>query len=174
MTAPFRLLVTGSRLWTDTVLFRQEIDAVARAAADAGHTHLVVVHGACYPKPERATGRRPHQSADWLAHLWVVYASHPLHLPVTEEPHPANWTAACRAECRPGHRRDQTGGRSICPAAGNYRNQLMVDHGADQGIAFPLHRSVGTRDCINRMRQAGIPVRVVEPRAHITTSGGPA
>lgn len=173
MTA-FRLLVTGSRLWSDTVLFRQELDAAARTAAAAGHTHLVVVHGACYPTPERVTGRRPYQSADWLAHLWVVYAAHPLHLPVVEEPHPADWTATCRPQCQPHHRRTGASGRQVCPAAGNYRNQLMVDLGADLGIGFPLHRSTGTRDCMARMRRAGIPVRVVEPHATTTTSRGPA
>lgn len=171
MTKPFRLLVTGSRLWSDTVLFRQEVDAFALAAAGTGHSGLVVVHGACYPKPLHPGGPRPHQSADWLAHLWVNLLDHPL--PVAEEPHPAKWAALCRPQCHPGHRREQGRG-SICPAAGNYRNQLMVDLGADQGIAFPVDRSVGTRDCIARMNQAGIPVRVVEPRATTTTSGGPA
>lgn len=173
MNRPFRLLVTGSRRWSDTDLFQREMDSIAQAAADAGHTGLIVVHGACYPSPHRPSGVRPHESADWLAHLWVVYAAHPLDLPVVEEPHPAKWTAACRPQCRSGHRRERRSG-SICPAAGNYRNQLMVSLGADQGIAFPLDRSVGTRDCMARMRQAGIPVRVVEPRAPITPHGGTA
>ncbi|MBM0235911.1 hypothetical protein JNW88_00215 [Micromonospora sp. ATA32] len=169
MAEPFRLLVTGSRQWSDTALFRREMDTIARTVAEAGHTRLVVVHGACYPPPCRPSGIRPHESADWLAHLWVALLTHPL--PVTEEPHPAKWTAECRKSCRPGHRRERRSG-SICPAAGNYRNQLMVDLGADQGIGFPLDRSVGTRDCIARMNQAGIPVRVVNPRATTTTTGG--
>lgn len=159
MNRPFRLLVTGSRGWSDTDRLRVELDAMALFAVGADATELVVVHGACYPATDRPTGRRPHESADWLAHLWVTLLDHPL--PVRPEPHPVNWTARCRPQCHSGHRRGPVG-RSICPAVGNYRNQLMVDLGADQGLAFLLDRSVGTRDCIGRMNQAGIPVRRVE------------
>lgn len=45
-------------------------------------------------------------------------------------------------------------------AAGPIRNQEMVDAGADICLAFPKGKSPGTRDCILRARQAGIPVIV--------------
>lgn len=42
--------------------------------------------------------------------------------------------------------------------AGPVRNQAMVDLGADVCFAAPLGKSPGTRDCMRRARQAGIPV----------------
>lgn len=59
------------------------------------------------------------------------------------EPHPARW---------------RTEGR----AAGPFRNQRMVDLGADVMLAFPLGESRGTRDAMARAEAAGIPVRVIE------------
>ncbi|MCX4751732.1 DUF2493 domain-containing protein [Kitasatospora sp. NBC_01287] len=44
-------------------------------------------------------------------------------------------------------------------AAGPLRNQAMVAAGAVVCLAFPLGRSVGTRDCMRRAAAAGIPVR---------------
>ncbi|MFY1595427.1 hypothetical protein [Micromonospora sp. WMMD737] len=162
----YRLLVTGSRDWDNLVRFRQEMDQQTRVAVEAGASRLVVVHGACYPSPLRPSGVRPHRSADWLAHMWVTLLFHPL--PVDEEPHPARWTAQCRpATCQPNHRRTRGRGRSICPTAGNYRNQHMVDLGADRAVAFWLGGSTGTKDCIGRARSAGIPVDVIEQPAPI-------
>lgn len=43
-------------------------------------------------------------------------------------------------------------------AAGPLRNQEMVDRGADVCLGFPLGVSSGTRDCMRRAAQAGIPV----------------
>lgn len=45
--------------------------------------------------------------------------------------------------------------------AGPIRNQLMVDLGADEILAFLVEGlpCVGTRDCIDRAKKAGIPVR---------------
>lgn len=43
--------------------------------------------------------------------------------------------------------------------AGPYRNQKMVDLGAEQCVAFVLlGSSRGTQDCMERARNAGIPV----------------
>lgn len=46
-------------------------------------------------------------------------------------------------------------------AAGPIRNQQMVEYGPDIAVSFPIGQSRGTRDCMNRVRKAGIPVVVV-------------
>lgn len=80
------------------------------------------------------------------------------------ESHPADWDAPCRDTCKPGHRREnQYGTGSICPAAGHYRNQAMVDLGADIAVAA-YKRGAGNRgtsDCVRRIRAAGILVERV-------------
>ncbi|WP_431728639.1 hypothetical protein [Verrucosispora sp. TAA-831] len=159
----FRLIVTGSRSWDDIAVFDRELCTVAEAARYAGASRLVVVQGACYPMPDRQTHVRPLRSADWLAHLWVQHRGPHQPLPeVVEEPHPANWAASCRPECRHGGRRIH-GDRSSCRAAGDYRNQAMVDLGADAGLAFWDGRSNGTRHCIRALEAAAIPTRVIRP-----------
>lgn len=60
------------------------------------------------------------------------------------EPHPADW-------------------RTLGPAAGPVRNAEMVALGADQCIAFPGADSVGTYDCIEKAKAAGIPTHVYPP-----------
>jgi hypothetical protein len=79
------------------------------------------------------------------------------------EPHPANWAAPCRPECEKGHRRARGNGTEYCPAAGVYRNQQMVDLGADVCVAFLVAGAgnVGTRDCISRAKTASLKVREV-------------
>jgi hypothetical protein len=42
-------------------------------------------------------------------------------------------------------------------AGGPIRNQQMVDFGADLCLGFPAAGSVGTYDCMNRAKEAGIP-----------------
>lgn len=44
-------------------------------------------------------------------------------------------------------------------AAGAIRNYAMVGLGADLCLSWPLGASTGTRDCMSRCREAGIPVR---------------
>lgn len=46
--------------------------------------------------------------------------------------------------------------------AGPQRNQEMVSAGADRAWAFPRGVSAGTRDCMRRIRAAGIPLEVIE------------
>jgi hypothetical protein len=70
----------------------------------------------------------------------------------------ADWKAPCRETCDHGPRLRGHDGRERCPAAGNYRNQAMVDLGADVGVAVPLRgaKNAGTRDCYKRAAAAGI------------------
>ncbi len=133
---PTRILVTGSRVWTNAAMMQA---AIAGAIADLPGP-VTLVHGA-------ATG------ADQLAAaLAPTLGPH-----VTCESWPANWSV-CRSKCHPGHRRVRTNGMSHCPAAGAYRNQDMVNAGADLCLAFPMNESTGTRDCMRRAETAGIPV----------------
>lgn len=46
---------------------------------------------------------------------------------------------------------------------GPKRNEHMVSLGADICLAFLLPSSRGTRNCMRLAREAGIPVRVIEP-----------
>ena len=62
---------------------------------------------------------------------------------VRQETYPANW--------------EMYGKR-----AGPFRNQQMVDAGADICLAFPLGASRGTRDCMRRAQEAGIPMKSFE------------
>lgn len=82
MTLPiseYRLLVTGSREWTDLVALGNELwkvwsDEVMRCPG----WNLVVVHGACP------------SGADLFASQWAKHM-HKTYLSVREEPHPADW-----------------------------------------------------------------------------------
>lgn len=74
MTAPYRVLVTGSRYWPDPQAVRQALDD---AYADATSRPFILIHGDC------ATG------ADRHAHLWAVQAAATCN--VIEEAHPADW-----------------------------------------------------------------------------------
>jgi hypothetical protein len=82
----------------------------------------------------------------------------------TTEPHPADWTAACRPTCKDGHRRTRPDGSDYCPAEGHYRNQRMVDSGLDLLIAFP--GGAGTADMVRRCKAAGVSI--------ITMPGAPS
>lgn len=162
----FRLLVTSSRAWTDAGLIRDVLDGYAHDAAAQGATGLLVMHGGCYPGRDRQTGRIPARSGDWLAHRWVHDLPHPL--TVTERVYPADWSAPCRGGCQPKHRRTHRDGSDYCPAAGNYRNDVMVADNPDRGVAFHLNNSSGTADCIRRLEAAGIPVqRIVRSTAGV-------
>lgn len=112
-----RVLVTGSRDWTDA----RAVASVLGALDTMGGPH-VLIHGAC-----RGLDLMAAQVARRLG--WTV------------ESHPADWA---------------THGK----AAGPLRNQEMVNTGADICLAFPLPESRGTRDCMERARLAGIPVKV--------------
>ena len=138
-----RILVTGSRDWTDREMIYSDLDRLW----DLASGRLVLVHGWC------PTG------ADHFADEWGT-SRHG----VTIERHAALWGAACWPECPPNHRRRNRlrGPGTYCPKAGHYRNQEMVDAGADQVRAYQLNGSRGTQDCIDRARAAGLTVILKE------------
>lgn len=124
-----RIGVTGGRDFDD---FNLVVHTLCQMPRDA-----VLVHGV-------ASGA-DNLCAEWWAEIQEREV----------DPHPAAWDAPCRPSCKPGHRRPRRGG-TYCPAAGNYRNQEMVDSGLDLLIAFP--GGSGTADMIRRARTAGVRV----------------
>lgn len=134
---PRRILVTGSRDWTDSAAIYRALYYQRCVAGDIG---IVIVHGA-------ATG------ADTIADHWgrQFYQGS-----VTVEDHPADWPH-CGPDCR--HSPKYRDGKRYCPLAGFRRNQLMVDLGADVCLGFPFPNSRGTQDCMARARKAGIVVQ---------------
>lgn len=114
-----RVLVTGSRNWTDSAVVKAQLTDLASRRRE----HMTLVHGAA-------------KGADTIA------ASLADHMGWDVEAFPAEW--------------DRFGRR-----AGPVRNQLMVDHGADICLVFPLPDSRGTWDCVRRAKAAGIPLVIV-------------
>ena len=140
----FRLLITGSRSWTDPRLIEQAIYDMARDAAQLGKG-LVVVHGKC------------RKGADQIARDIVERQRMRGWRHIYQDVHPAHWGAPCIDRCRPGHRRQRPNGTDFCPAVGRYRNELMVNLGADACFAFIKDQSPGATHCANAAEAAGIP-----------------
>ena len=116
----YRILVTGSRSWTDCQTIRAAI-ADALKDVQTGETPALVHGGA--------------SGADFIAQDVFMDLARP---------------GACevfKADLSKHGR-----------AAGPIRNAAMIAAGADIVLAFPLGRSVGTRDCMRRAAAVGIPV----------------
>jgi hypothetical protein len=129
---PPRLLVTGSRAFTDPALMRAALTYAGRLLG----RNAVLVHGGA-------------RGADQIAALiWTDWG-----LPT--DAHPADWDT-CTIDCPDGHRKIRADGSSWCPTAGFRRNQEMVDAGAELCLAFPIGASTGTGDCRRRAAAAGI------------------
>lgn len=93
---------------------------------------------------------------DMVEHFWDEVMGR------TTDPCPADWEGPCRSSCRPNHRRRRRNGSVYCPAAGNYRNQYMIDKGGvTKTLAF--FGASGTHDMMQRSRVAKIPVETVGP-----------
>jgi hypothetical protein len=75
---PYRVLVTGSRDWTDRAAVDDALTALAAVTAGFFEQTFIVVHGAC-PR-----------GADQIADDWAQYMAsrNPL---IQVEQHPANW-----------------------------------------------------------------------------------
>lgn len=150
MTDRAWIIVTGSRLMTDYRLVASALDEAWHDATQDGYTALTIVHGAA-------------KGADSLAERWWQ-----LHQQwVQRDRFPADWDAPCVPGCRPGHRKQRTGGGDYCPAEGSYRNQRMIDHVSPYKthaltLAFYAQpRSDGTSDAVRRAQAAGIPCRLL-------------
>jgi hypothetical protein len=135
-----RIVVTGSREVTDLAAVKA---ALIEAAAGPRGPHTVV-HGAA-------------RGADSLAAIAAT------RLGWNVEAHPADWSGPCRDECRPDCRRTRSDGSDYCSAAGRYRNQHMVDLGAQVVVAIYKRgaQNKGTADCVKRAGRAGLTIKRV-------------
>lgn len=137
-----RLLVTGSRKWVHLPSVAETLSFYTRLAFEHG-SRLEVVHGAA------------RDGADALAASWVSRWGR-RGWPVSADPHPANWSAPCGAECRHGSRGVRRNGSEFCQYAGHRRNGEMVDSGVQACVAFWHGGSPGTRNCFERAQAAGL------------------
>ena len=140
----YRILVTGSREFDAVPVLAYRLGLAVGYGLTRG-LQVAVMHGAC--------SRGADKLADTIARA---------HEGITVDPRPADWGAECRGSCPSrSHRIAGRTGETYCPAAGNYRNQEMVDTRPDIVLAFFKRGSAnsGTSDCVRRAEAAGIPVR---------------
>lgn len=138
-----RVLVTGSRKWTDRAQVEQALDAVLallQVPFTMQHT-LILVHGA-------ATGLDTLAARSAAQRGWTV------------EGHPAQWDTHTAA-CPPRHH-----GETICKMAGHRRNHEMIALGADLVVSFPTGaqdsgESKGTWGCTSAAVKVGLPTVVL-------------
>lgn len=134
-----RILVTGSREWTDASTVLSELRNVAE-----GHDDITLVHGGA-------------QGLDQIAGRWGE------NLGWTVEEHLANWDS-CGPRCDASHKRRRYTGELYCPRSGFVRNAEMVKLGADICLAFYKGPSKGTDMCATLAEKAGIKVlRIMDP-----------
>lgn len=142
-TKEFRVLVTGSRDWTDNALIEQALDGaltLLQVPVTMQHT-VILIHGDAKgldTKAEMAALRRG----------WKI------------EGYPAQWTKHSDV-CPQWHT-----GADSCKMAGHRRNHEMIALGADLVIAFPMGEeksghSKGTWGCARAAKDAGLPLVVV-------------
>jgi len=146
MTAA-RILMTGSRSWTDKQASTDALNA-GLALLDATPVESRLVHGAA-------------KGAD------LLLAQTATALGMAVEAHPAQWSVHTPA-CPDWDRRNQT-----CKLAGHRRNAEMIALGADVCLAFPTHgyhlapgesrtnTSRGTWNCAEQAKNAGLATLVV-------------
>lgn len=99
MTAPYRVIVTGSRYWPTPQTVHNALDD---AYLDATSRPFIVVHGDC------------HTGADRHAHLWAIAAAATCN--VIEEPHPADWARLGKAAGPERNQRMVNAGADLCLA----------------------------------------------------------
>ncbi len=128
-----RVLVTGARAWTDAAAVCRSLDLVL---AHLGS--FILIQGDAK------------DGLDVIAKGWAIRTNCP------HEDVPADWSRSCDGDCH--HSVRWRNGTTYCTIAGFLRNQEMVDRGADLCLAWPLGKSLGTRDCMRRAKRAGIPV----------------
>lgn len=127
-----RILVTGSRDWSDPEAVYGALNATLREAWLAGCTRVIVVHGGA-------------RGADRHAGEWTRFPHHYADVPVIEEVHPADWNRHGKAA---GHIRNQ--------------EMVDLDAHVCLAFFLRSALNRGTQDCVRRAEKAGIPVRRYE------------
>lgn len=128
---PYRILVTGSRDWTDRLTL---VTAILREVDDWLNTDVALVHGGC------PTG------ADLLTHTWALASGIPV------ERYPAEWFGTWPA-CGPIRNRFMVGlGADVCLA-------FLGPCTSRRCRRTDPHTSHGATGCANLAEAAGIPVR---------------
>jgi hypothetical protein len=135
MVTTFRLLVTGSRTWTDRDTIDAALTRAWRAAGSPPDAVLVV-------------GRARDGADRFAEECWTARG-------LLVDPFPAHWKRADGTLHRgAGHERNQRmvdSGASMCVAF----HDLCVLPGCHPK---PPHGTHGTTDCVARAKRAGIPV----------------
>lgn len=146
---PYRILITGSRTWDQEAVIAEAIFEVLEKVGITPGREFVIVHGACPQGADAIAARICQDEASWVDNMGAS---------LVEEPHPADWDAPCRPQCRHAYkiREDR---RPYCSAAGLYRNAHMVNLGADVALAFIKGGSPGASHCARLAEKAGIPTR---------------
>lgn len=135
-----RLLVTGSRYWTNQDIIRTALADAREQLGDA----TILIHGDA-------------RGADRIAaHLWHCEWM------LAAESYPADWTGPCAPDCPSQHRQWNARNQNYCPRAGYRRNAEMVALGPVLCVAFILDRSAGATGCARMAKAAGIEVRKFE------------
>lgn len=124
-----RVLITGSRNWSDWLAIEAELRALAEVDPD-----ITVVHGDARGA-DRVAGRLARE------------------LGLSVEHHPAKWDVHDE-KCPPHH-----DGQATCKRAGFRRNAEMVALGADICLAFIRDGSRGATMCADLAEKAGIETR---------------
>lgn len=130
-----RILITGSRKWTDEAAIRDVLQRLHRLRMGP----YTLVHG-----DAKGADRIAAQIASQLG--WTV------------EAHPADWQGPCDPQCEHGPRKRRPDGVEYCPAAGLHRNRLMIELGANLCVAFIKDRSRGATMCAEAAQSAKIRV----------------
>lgn len=132
-----RVLVTGSRDWTDAEAIARPLQFLARHC-----DHVEVLHGAA-------------RGADILA------AEIATGLGMTVRAFHADWSV--KPDTPPERIRRRRGAGAYDVGAGFERNRRMLDEQPDLVLAFQRDRSSGTRDTVDEARRRGVRVVVYTP-----------
>jgi hypothetical protein len=135
-----RVIVTGNRQWYAPDLAEKLVNRLLRKYGPG----LVIVHGA-------ATG------------IDQSFAEACTNLGVEQEAHPARWDDLDL----PGAVLRHKNGRPYNARTAAVRNAAMVAAGAGMCVAFHrfLRQSRGTKDCVRRAIEAGIPTYLIDSKA---------
>lgn len=131
-----RIIVTGSRFWSRTILLYDTLESLTQ-----GYKDVTIVHGKCDPalngefvpwEVAMHSDGVGYAGADYHAEKFALWRGfHVKHFP-------ADWSLGRQAE--------------------PIRNWGMVRVGGDLCVGFPLKDSNGTKNCLKAAIDVGIPV----------------